>query len=211
MKKIILTSTLALILITSVVQAATVSGWTHPDYISADITATYSAADSSLLLTVTNTSPATSAYLRGLLFSAPDVTLTLTNVSYYSQSVAAEPIDMTNKWSLGTVDNTLLNADPVKPYDEINTALYTGNNFEGGNPKAGIDVGWTATFQFNVAGSMDESLNQFVARFQSINYPGITGSDSDFAAPLPTPVPGSIWLLGAAVTGIITFRRKLST
>ncbi|NDV21954.1 hypothetical protein [Desulfovibrio sp. JC022] len=207
MNKTIMMSFLTILLTVSVAQAATITGWTHPDYVSADITATYSAGDSSLLLTVKNTSPASSATLRGLVFSAPDVNLNLREASYYSQSIST-PLQVTDNWSIESASETNLNNEPLKYYDGLNTILYTGKNFQGGNPKTGLEVGWTATFLFDVEGSMDAPLDQFIARFQSIDYEGMTASDSDFATPIPTPIPGAIWLLGAGLAGLVAIRNK---
>ncbi|WP_432736970.1 PEP-CTERM sorting domain-containing protein [Maridesulfovibrio sp. FT414] len=212
MKTTIIISILLILLTTATAaQAITISGWSHPDYIQADISATYSAGDSTLLLTVTNTSPATSAFLRGLLFSAPDVTLNLRNVSYYAQSVLTNPTDVTDNWSVGTPESSILNAEPIKYHEGITTALFTGRNFDGGNPNLGLETGWTATFLFNVEGQINQPLGEFIARFQSINYLGITGSDSDFAHAAPTPVPGAVWLLGAGLIGLTGLRRRIRT
>ncbi|ACS80603.1 hypothetical protein [Maridesulfovibrio salexigens] len=210
MYKFIFVPILAVMLATSAAQAATISGWTHPDYVKADINTSYSPADSSLLLTVKNTSPADSATLRGLLFTAPDVTLTLREVSYYSQSVST-PIQVTKNWNIDSAEGTNLNAEPMKYYDGLNTVLYTGNNFQGGNPKTGLDVGWTATFLFDVDGEMEAPLNQFIARFQSIDYAGMTASDSDFAHSVPTPIPGAVWLFTFGLAGIALLRQRIIT
>lgn len=198
---------MTIFLTASAVQAATISGWTHSDQVTADITSVYSAGDSSLLLTVTNTSPAESATLRGLIFTAPEVSLSLREVSYYSQSISS-PLQVTKKWKIDSASNTNLNGEPLKYYDGLNTVLYTGKKFEGGNPKNGLKVGWTATFLFDVKGQMDAPLNQFIGRFQSIDYQGITGSDSDFATPVATPIPGSVWLFGAGLIGVMVMRQK---
>ncbi|WP_239060936.1 VPLPA-CTERM sorting domain-containing protein [Desulfovibrio sp. JC022] len=194
---------------TSTVQAASITGWTHGDNISAEISTSYNSGDSSLLLTVTNTSPATSAYLRGLLFSAADTTLNLRDVTYYSNSISSPTLNVTENWSLSSPDESILNAEPMKYYDGLNTALFTGDEFGGGNPNLGLQVGWTADFLFDVDGTLNESMNNFIGRFQSINYPGMVGSDSDFAYPVPTPIPGAVWLLGAGIAGLAALRRRI--
>jgi len=211
MRNIIFISLLAIFWVASTAQAATITGWAHTDNISAEISTTYNANDSSLLLTVVNTSPANSAYLTGLIFSSSDASLNLKDVNYYSGSVSTSPLNVTNDWSLGTPDSSLLNAEPMKYLEGLNTALYTGNDFLGGNPQLGLQIGSTATFLFEVDGAYQESANDFIARFQSINFPGLTGSDSDFASSVPTPIPGAVWLLGAGLAGIAALRSRLSS
>ncbi|MDC7217498.1 MAG: hypothetical protein PQJ28_00600, partial [Spirochaetales bacterium] len=138
MKNLIFITIFTLVIAASAAQAVTITGWTHTDNISADVYTTYSSSDSSLLLTVTNTSPSTSAYLSGLLFSASGATLNLREVSYYSDSVSSSPSDVTNNWSQGTPDSSLLNAQPMKYLEGLNTAVFTGNDFLGGAPNLGL-------------------------------------------------------------------------
>ena len=65
---------------------------------------------------------------------------------------------MTKHWKLDDAAGANLNAEPMKYYDGLNTALYTGKKFQGGNPKNGLEVGWTATFLFDVDGEMEAPL-----------------------------------------------------
>ncbi|GKT24748.1 hypothetical protein ADUPG1_004606, partial [Aduncisulcus paluster] len=84
---------------------------------------------------------------------------------------------------------TNLNAEPMKYYDGLNTVLYTGSNFQGGNPKTGLDVGWQ----------------------QPSYYAGMTASDSDFAHSVPTPIPGAAWLFTFGLAGIALLRQRIIT
>jgi|GEM_PF-5411956 len=54
MKNLIYILILSIILAASSAQASTITGWAHTEHISADVYSTYSASDSTLLLTVTN-------------------------------------------------------------------------------------------------------------------------------------------------------------
>ncbi|ACS80602.1 protein of unknown function DUF1555 [Maridesulfovibrio salexigens DSM 2638] len=209
MKNLIFITLISLFIAASGAQAATINGWAHSDNISADIYTTYSASESSLLLTVTNTSPATSAYLSGLLFSASGATLNLREVAYYSDSISTSPLNVTDNWSQGTPASALLNSQPMKYLEGLDTTIFTGSDFLGGSPNDALPIGWTANFMFDVDGAYTESINNFVARFQGINYPGLTGSDSDFASSVPTPIPGAIWLLGAGLGGLAILRRRM--
>ncbi len=210
MNKSIIISLLALLVTVSAANAATVSGWSHSDYVSAVINQSYSSTDSRLVLTVKNTSPADSATLRGLIFSAPGATLNLREASYYSQSVS-NPVQMTENWSVGTTKGASLNAEPLKYYSGLDTTLFTGKKFQGGNPQNGLEAGWTATFVFDVEGELQAPASQFIARFQSINYQGMTGSDSDFAAPMATPLPSALWLITSGLAVLAVWKKKMSS
>ena len=210
MYKTIFIAILTILITASAARAATISGWSHPDYVSAVISQSYTSSDSRLVLTVKNTSPAESATLRGLLFSAPGVNLNLREASYYSQSIS-NPVQMTESWSVGSTGSTNLNNEALKDYQGVDTVLYTGKHFQGGNPNTGLDVGWTATFVFDVDGEMETPANQFIARFQNINYQDMIGSDSDFATPVATPIPAAFWLLTTGLVVLGTWKRCMQT
>lgn len=179
---------------------------------------TVDASHATLLVQLTNTSPAA-------------------NGGYLTAFVLNNPSNLITGATL-TADNTNFNmiGDPAAP-DGVNAPPFgrfdfgasTSNGFLGGGaPQGGIGVGQTASFLFTLTGTGLDGLSNssfmdefstgdgevaFLARFRGFNNGGsdkVPGVEIEPPPPpnVDVPEPGTLTLAGLAVIGALSYRRR---
>ena len=178
-------------------------------------TLTYTPSTATLVISLTNTSPAANGgFLTAFALNNPDDKIT-------GISLSATDTDF---GLLGTApfNGDDVDAQPFGHYDfgASNTSDWLG----GGSPTNAIGVGQTATFTFSLTGTTLNTLTEesfvgelpsgmegeccdefMVVRFRGFDDEGSDKVPTDFT---PIPEPSALFLLGVGMVGIVLWRRR---
>jgi len=173
-------------------------------------------ASSTLILTLTNTSPESNGgFLVAFAFNNPENLI---------NAVTLVTLDAPSTWNLlGDGFNNSVPANPFGDFD-IGASIsesWGGNSGGSGSNSNGIGVGQTVTFTFDFTGTNLDTLDvdDFI---QTLSSPNPNKDGEFFAArfrafddgrsdkvPGAVPIPGAAWLFGTGLLGLIGLRRKI--